>query len=798
MFKTVAIVNPSKVGHSISYCDNIKDLKKQIKDCKFLTEMIGSKKIKQIKPIFDVDRYHTDIDINYCIEQINIMYPGKEVKWCYRPSREYNNKGIKYSYRFYVKGVRCNLNRVYLLMIKKGLKDKLKDYGFDMTIYGDARVLLLPLTSQKFKSENKQFDVYDVPKLILGNTDNIFDCCASYIEEDYEDYDEKYDIPPIVKKPNDNEPTIKYDKILKDIDDEDKYSSKSIDFIKDIINQLSVKRADEYNDWLYVCFAIIGACKKSKIGRRGCSDLIHMFSEMCPKKYDEKDIDDWFDDNYKKQMEREKCQYGYSYLIHTCLKEDKPEYYDETFNKTYKKIKEEFEKEIIKINDAVLYIQLNHHRDIHKPESFYVMNKEILKNYYIDIEKFRYIKHVKDKKGNIVKEKISIVNKKSDWWDDCDKRKVDRLIFQPYKLDDTMKDRYFNMFQGFRVEFLPVNKDYSLIEKVLRHIKDVLCNKDEYCYDWFLKYFSAILKGRKTNVFPMIRGLEGCGKNIILDMIAYGLIGDDYAIASSCPEKQLFNNFNSLLQNRVLTIINEGTNALRSCVDVIKDVITADKINIEKKGVDAISLRNYNNFIGSTNNFNIMNISITDRRFVWLNCNNEYCGNMDYFNPLIDDVKDEKVLSSLYHYLIEEINCPDDYDFQKTRPKTAIYKKLQKMNLPNPITYISSIVNNKEILKYRKYKNEVYTTIKCVDLYEKYKCWCAKFKYEQFTYSQFEAKLTDDNKYGIITHIDRNKCKVFKIIKLDFETQMEKINNLEDLEMIDDGFIDDDDDDDDL
>ena len=27
-------------------------------------------------------------------------------------------------------------------------------------------------------------------------------------------------------------------------------------------------------------------------------------------------------------------------------------------------------------------------------------------------------------------------------------------------------------------------------------------------------------------------------------MIAYGLIGDEYAIATSSPEKQLFNNFN--------------------------------------------------------------------------------------------------------------------------------------------------------------------------------------------------------------------------------------------------------------
>lgn len=786
MFKTIAIVNPFISGHPVSYCDNEKDLKKEIKKCKYLTEKIGNKK-QQIKPIFDVDRYHTDIDINYCIKKINEMYPNKEVKWCYRPSREYKNKGIKYSYRFYVKGVRCSLMRIYLLLLKKGLKDELNEYGFDTGIYNEGRLLLLPLTTQKFENKDKKLNVYDVPELTLGNTDDILDCCATYIEEDYEDYDEKYEDKPII------EPEIKYDKVLKDIDEENEYNDKSIDFIKDIINNISVKRAINYDDWSKVCFAIIGACKKSKIARRGCNDLIHMFSQLNINSYEEDKVDDWIDNNYKKQMEREKNQYGYSYLIHNCLKEDKPDYYDETYNKTYKKIKEEFEKEIIKINDDVLYIQLNHNRDIHKPECFYIKTQKQLIHSYNDNGKFSYIKCEIDKKGKIKKEKINIVSSKSDWWEDENKRKVDRLIFQPYKLDDKMKDRYFNMFQGFRVEFLPINKDYVRIHAILNHIKMVICNNDEYCYDWFLKYLCAILKGRKTNVFPMIRGLEGCGKNIILDMIAYGLIGDDYAIASSCPEKQLFNNFNSLLQNRVLTIINEGTNALRSCVDVIKDVITADKINIEKKGVDATTLRNYNNFIGSTNNFNIINISITDRRFVWLNCNNEYCGNTEYFNQLLQDVKDEKVLSALYHYLIEEIDCLDDYDFQKTRPKTAIYKKLQKINLSNPITYLTSIVNNKEVLKYRKYKQETYTTIRCPDLYEKYKCWCAKFKFEVFTYTQFEAKLTDDNKYGITKNIDRMRKVVFKINKEKFEIEMKKITDLEDLEMIDDGFIDDDD-----
>ena len=137
------------------------------------------------------------------------------------------------------------------------------------------------------------------------------------------------------------------------------------------------------------------------------------------------------------------------------------------------------------------------------------------------------------------------------------------------------------------------------------------------------------LKGEHTKVMIMIKGLEGCGKNVFLNMIAYGIIGSDYSIATSSPERQFFGSFNSLLVNRVFAVINEGRHGLRECIDTIKDYITEDKINIEEKFKNPITLGNYINFIGDTNNWNILEISPTDRRFTWLECNNEYCGDME-------------------------------------------------------------------------------------------------------------------------------------------------------------------------
>ena len=35
----------------------------------------------------------------------------------------------------------------------------------------------------------------------------------------------------------------------------------------------------------------------------------------------------------------------------------------------------------------------------------------------------------------------------------------------------------------------------------------------------------------------MLKGLEGCGRNIFINIFAYGNIGKEYATATSIPEK---------------------------------------------------------------------------------------------------------------------------------------------------------------------------------------------------------------------------------------------------------------------
>jgi len=150
----------------------------------------------------------------------------------------------------------------------------------------------------------------------------------------------------------------------------------------------------------------------------------------------------------------------------------------------------------------------------------------------------------------------------------------------------------------------------------------------------------------------------------------------DYAVDTASPERFFCGTFNSLMCNKVLVVCNEAGNGLRDCLDKIKDVITAPKINIEKKGKDTIVFDNNVNGIGTTNNRTPIPIPPEDRRMVLFECSMEKKGNTEYFNTLGGSCEDDMAISSFYHYLLEEVDITIK-NFQKDRPKQ---KNIRKYN----------------------------------------------------------------------------------------------------------------------
>jgi len=286
-------------------CNNIDGYKEHLKSNQNMVEIIGEYN-QQIKPIFDIDAYDAKPNIDAIITDINKLFPDKPVKYAEREPRDYKGK-LKFSYRFYVLNVRITSKNLKQLIINNGLN---KNSIYDMSIYDKNKVLFLPLTTKK-ADDNK------VPPLIPVDCD-IFDCCASYIQEDYEDWDIKF-------KVEEKKEEVKFDSVLCD-DTKTEYDG-NLNF-NEIITKLSKERATNYNDWFYIIVALINLYYRKIITRGQVYDLADVFSSKADN-YDGDGVVKVIDNNVNRFDGK---GYGIKYLLE-CLKVDDIEYYKEITRK---------------------------------------------------------------------------------------------------------------------------------------------------------------------------------------------------------------------------------------------------------------------------------------------------------------------------------------------------------------------------------------------------------------------------------------------------------------------------------
>ena len=153
--------------------DNEKDYVDHIKKIDNACEMIGGEN-QLIKPIFDFDSYE-EIDIPLMTKKINKLFPNKIIHYAVREPRLKDSK-MRYSARAYVDGVMITSSNIGYLVKNSDLTEA------DTSIYNKKRKMFLPLTTRKN-------DKLKVPVLKPINDATYFQCCASYIEEHFENWD---------------------------------------------------------------------------------------------------------------------------------------------------------------------------------------------------------------------------------------------------------------------------------------------------------------------------------------------------------------------------------------------------------------------------------------------------------------------------------------------------------------------------------------------------------------------------------------------------------------------------------
>ena len=308
-------------------------------------------------------------------------------------------------------------------------------------------------------------------------------------------------------------------------------------------------------------------------------------------------------------------------------------------------------------------------------------------------------------------------------------------------------EQVYNTWTGFEVE----QKEYDCIEpngdisNILYHFK-VVANFDDKLYEYLLNYYAHIIQRpeQKTNVCLLIQGRQGTGKTTIAELLMKNLLGKKYVFDTPDIEK-ICGRFNGIVQGKILGVLNEATGKdTFSIIDKIKDSITREDVVMEFKGIDPVVIKDYCNYIYTTNNINPVKIDEDDRRFQIMECSDKHKNDKAYFTKLRKDMNDKKILKTFYKFL-KERNI-ENFDIVNDRVVTEATLDIHEINKEPIIDFIEYIFNEEE---YQFYKREY----KLKELYADYKTYMTGRGYNNYSNDKYFGKLLKKHnncKYEIV------------------------------------------------
>ena len=159
--------------------------------------------------------------------------------------------------------------------------------------------------------------------------------------------------------------------------------------------------------------------------------------------------------------------------------------------------------------------------------------------------------------------------------------------------------------------------DFSKIQPYLDFIKQHLCGNNEPLFEYFMNTLAFYLQfpAVKTGVVLVMKGLEGIGKGIFVQDMA-DIIGNCFFLQPSGVD-EVFGNFNSLLDNKLLVFLDELVwGGDKQKTGVIKKLITEKRRTSNTKyGVQRGVENNFNGIIASNEEW-VIPAGQNARRFV--------------------------------------------------------------------------------------------------------------------------------------------------------------------------------------
>jgi hypothetical protein len=208
------------------------------------------------------------------------------------------------------------------------------------------------------------------------------------------------------------------------------------------------------------------------------------------------------------------------------------------------------------------------------------------------------------------------------------------------------RDDQYNLWRGWAVD-----PDASAsCDLFLDHLRTVICAGDDSHYQWLLAWMAHLVQRpqEKPGTAVVLKGAKGAGKDTVGRYL--GALFPQNHITLAQPD-HLTGRFNGHMAQALLLHLEEGLWAGdKAGESVLKNLITAESIQIERKGIDPIEMRNFARLLITSNADWVVPATQGERRFFVLNVSESRAKDTGYFAGIDNELKAGGG-AALLHYL---------------------------------------------------------------------------------------------------------------------------------------------------
>lgn len=246
------------------------------------------------------------------------------------------------------------------------------------------------------------------------------------------------------------------------------------------------------------------------------------------------------------------------------------------------------------------------------------------------------------------------------WFYDDNKLKYDEIVNEPD--NSKVKSNMLNIYEPYDVKEFKQNQ-YTHDEEGLTKFKyliECLCNHQTNTIQLFTKWLSHLFlyEGEKPGIHVIITGQQGTGKDTLIETLTK-LMGDKKVFSTTNPERHVWGDYTSLLQNAKLVHISEISKAnVFNHKGKFKGLVTDPKITIKAEGKTPFVISSYHAYITATNDNEPIEAKKGNRRDLLIRTSTKLKENKEFFDSYYKKIDNKDFLLTIYNYLINIENVP--------------------------------------------------------------------------------------------------------------------------------------------